>query len=317
MDKQAIAQKFQAIVIGMLFYPYRSRILSKIARNMRERIDGISSNALEPSSLPSVQKEERILPTSFGGTRVLIYKPDNAQTAPLPVYINMHGGGFVMGKAEMDDVWCRVIADRAGCVVVNVDYRLAPQHKFPIAVHECYEVVKWVHEHPEQVSINPGKIAIGGHSAGGNLAAAVCLLNLQRGNELPIVYQIIDYAPLDLDTDPALKPSFKEAIPVKMARQFNALYLRQKEDARNPLASPVFAESLQGLPEALVITAELDSLAAEGGEYAEKLKQAGVKVTYRQYKGAAHGFTHFGDPAVAEDAWYLMSDRLREAFATS
>ncbi|WP_028401223.1 alpha/beta hydrolase [Ectobacillus panaciterrae] len=288
----------------------------EIAQKLRMNVVGTGS-ALKPSSLPSVQREERIIPSSFGGTRVLVYKPDNALSAPLPVYVNMHGGGFIFGNADMDDVWCKVIADRASCAVVNVDYRLAPEHKFPIAVHECYEVVKWLHDHPEQFSINPEKIAVGGHSAGGNLAAAVCLLNRQRDNELPIVYQIIDYAPLDLDTDPALKPTFEEAIPVEFARTFNSLYLEAMEDARNPLASPIFAESLHGLPEALVITAERDSLAAEGEKYAERLKQAGLRVMYKQYKGVAHGFTHYGDLVIAEEAWHLMSDKLREAFAMS
>lgn len=287
----------------------------EIAQKLREAVVG-SGSALRPSSLPSVQRQEIIIPSSVGGTRVLVYKPDNALFALLPVYVNMHGGGFIFGNAEMDDVWCRVMADRAGCAVVNVDYSLAPEHKFPTAVHECYEVVKWIHEHPEQFSINPEKIAVGGHSAGGNLAAALCLLNRQLGNELSIVYQIIDYAPLDLDTDPSLKPKFEEAIPAEIARKFNSLYLETMEDARNPLASPIFAESLHGLPEALVITAERDSLAPEGDQYAERLKQAGVKVLYKQYKGAAHGFTHFGDLVVAEDAWHLMSDKLREAFAT-
>lgn len=288
----------------------------EMAQKLREPVVGTGSG-LRPSSLPSVQRQEIIIPSSIGGTRVLVYIPDHSLSAPLPVYVNMHGGGFIFGIAEMDDSWCRVIADRAGCAVVNVDYSLAPEHKFPSAVHQCYEVVKWLHEHPEQFSINPEKIAVGGHSAGGNLAAAVCLLNQQRGNELPIVYQIIDYAPLDLHTDPALKPNFEEAIPPEIARQFNSLYLQTMEDARNPLASPIFAESLHGLPDALVITAELDSLAAEGEKYADRLEQAGVTVMYKQYKGVPHGFTHFGDLIVAEEAWHLMSDKLREAFAAS
>lgn len=179
------------------------------------------------------------------------------------------------------------------------------------------KVINSLYQHPEQLSINPEKIAVGGHSAGGNLAAAVCLLNRQRGDELPIVFQIIDYAPLDLDTDPALKPTIEEAIPAEMSRKFNYLFLGTTEEAGNPLASPIFAESLHGLPEALVITAERDSLAAEGENYAERLKQAGVKVLYKQYKGVPHGFTHFGDLAVAEEAWHLMSDKLREAFSAS
>ncbi|SFE23473.1 acetyl esterase [Paenibacillus algorifonticola] len=288
----------------------------EMAQKLRENVVGTGS-ALQPSSSFPIQRQEVIVPTTAGDTRVLIYTPESILYGPLPVYINMHGGGFIFGKAEMDDPWCRLIAHRAGCIVVNIDYSLAPEHKFPTAVHECYDVVKWVHEHPEQFSINSAIIAIGGHSAGGNLAAAVCLLNQQRGSELPIVFQIIDYAPLDLVTDPALKPSFEEAIPAEIAKKFNSMYLESSEDARSPLASPIFADSLHALPETLVITAEKDSLAAEGREYAEKLKQNGVKVLHKQYEGATHGFTHYGDLAVAEEVWHLMSDKLREAFSNA
>nr|WP_235533260.1 alpha/beta hydrolase [Paenibacillus sp. Leaf72] len=286
----------------------------EMVRRFRENVVGTGA-ALQPSASFAVQRQEGIIPTRAGDTRVLVYTPESALSDSLPVYINMHGGGFILGKAEMDDPWCRLIAHRAGCVVINVDYRLAPEHRFPTAVHECYDVAKWVHEHPESFSINSALMAIGGHSAGGNLAAAVCLLNQQSGSELPIVLQIIDYAPLDLAMDPALKPSFEEAIPAEMAKMFNSMYLASADDAHSPLASPVYAEALQGLPEALVITAGKDSLAEEGSAYAEKLKQKGVKVLHKQYEGAAHGFTHYGDLAVAEDAWHLMSDKLKEAFS--
>lgn len=288
----------------------------KMVKQLREHVVGTDS-ALQPSSSFSVEMEEVLIPTRTGDTRVLVYKPQSDLSAPLPVYINMHGGGFIFGKAEMDDPWCRLIADQAGCVVINVDYRLAPEHKFPTAVHECYDVLKWVHEHPEHFSTHANHMAIGGHSAGGNLAAAVCLLNQQQGTGIPIVLQIIDYAPLDLVTDPAEKPSFEEAIPAEIAKTFNAMYVETAEDTRNPLASPVLAESLEGLPEALIITAEKDSLAAEGRSYAERLKQAGVKVFHKEYEGAPHGFTHFGDLAVAEDAWHLMSNKLKEAFSAA
>lgn len=289
----------------------------KIANNIRNNTKtDVGGSALSPRYQPQVKREERAIPTSFGETRVLIYRPKNNESATLPVFVNLHGGGFILGKPEMDDSWCGLITERADCVVVSIDYRLAPENKFPIALNECYEIVEWIHKHPEELSINPLKIAVGGHSAGGNLAASICLLNKQRGNKLPIIYQIIDYAPLDLDTDPALKPHFKEALPINLARTFNALYFENKEHARNPLASPLFAESLDNLPEALIITAELDSLAAEAESYAEKLKQAGVKVTYKQYKGVPHGFTHNGDLIIAEDAWYLMSDKLRGVFSS-
>ncbi|KQY94740.1 esterase [Paenibacillus sp. Root52] len=275
-----------------------------------------TDSGLKPSSSFSVQRQEVFIPTSVGETRVLIYTPEPDPGEPLPAFINMHGGGFIAGDAEGDDPWCPLIAHEARCVVINIDYRLAPEHKFPTAVHECYDVAVWVHEHPEEFGIHAEKLAIGGHSAGGNLAAAVCLLNKQRGDQLPIVLQILDYPPLDLHTDPALKPSFPEAIPAEVARMFNAMYLDNPADAQNPLASPVFAESLEGLPEALIITASKDSLAAEARDYADKLEQQGVKVHFKPYEDVPHGFTHHGDIAIAEDAWYLMCDKLKDAFSS-
>lgn len=141
------------------------------------------------------------------------------------------------------------------------------------------------------------------------------MLNRDRGDQLPIRLQIIDYAVLDLASDPAEKPDFPEAIPAEVARTFNAMYLNQPEDARNPLASPILAETFSGLPEALIITAGRDSLAQEARTYAAKLEASGVKVTHKEYEGARHGFTHQGDIQIAEDAWYLMSDKLKDAFS--
>lgn len=218
-----------------------------MVQRMRQNVVGTGA-ALQPSSAYAVTVEEVMIPTRKGDTRVLVYQPDRDHSAPLPVFFNMHGGGFIFGQAEMDDPWCRLIADRAKCVVINIDYSLAPEHKFPTAVHECYDVVQWVHANPESLSVNPSLFAIGGHSAGGNLAAAVCLLNQQRGSELPIILQVMDYAVLDVATDPADKPSFEEAIPADIARTFNAMYLVTPEDAHDPLASPVLATSLEGLP---------------------------------------------------------------------
>ncbi|WP_342555921.1 alpha/beta hydrolase [Paenibacillus sp. FSL R7-0652] len=287
-----------------------------MVQQMRQHSSG-GNQSLQPSSTYDVTVNEQYITTSAGETRILIYQPNRKQeqASALPVFFNMHGGGFVLGQADGDDSWCRLIADRAGCLVVNIDYKLAPEHKFPTAVHECYDVVKWVHTHAGQFSANADLFAVGGHSAGGNLAAAVCLLNRDRGDQLPIRLQIIDYAVLDLASDPAEKPDFPEAIPAEVARTFNAMYLNQPEDARNPLASPILAETFSGLPEALIITAGRDSLAQEARTYAAKLEASGVKVTHKEYEGAAHGFTHQGDIQIAEDAWYLMSDKLKDAFS--
>ncbi|ODP29539.1 Versiconal hemiacetal acetate esterase [Paenibacillus nuruki] len=288
--------------------------LAMVKKVREASTNNVNGSTLQPSYTPQVKQESRMIPTSYEDAPVTVHIPDRELAAPLPVFVNFHGGGFVMGNPKMDDPWCSVIADRAECVVVNVDYLLAPEYPFPVPVYQSYEVVKWIAEHATELNIDATRIAVGGHSAGGNLAAAICLLNKERGNELNIVYQVIDYAPLDLDTDPAQKPQFSEAIPNDISRIFNACYLEHPEDGRNPLASPVFAPSLTGLPSALVITAERDSLAAETVGYAKQLEEAGVTVTAKQYAGAAHGFTHNGDLAVAEDAWHLMSDKLKEAF---
>jgi len=288
--------------------------LAMVKKVREASMNNVSGSTLQPSYTPQVKQEQRSIPTTYGDAPVVVHIPEREVAHPLPVFVNLHGGGFVMGDPKMDDPWCRVIADRAECIVINVDYVLAPEHKFPAPVYQSYEVVKWIAEHAEELNIDATRIAVGGHSAGGNLAAAICLLNKERGDELNIVYQVLDYAPLDLATDPEQKPQFPEAIPNDISRIFNACYLEHPEDARNPLASPVFASSLSGLPSALVITAERDSLAAEAVGYAKHLEEAGVHVTAKQYAGAAHGFTHNGDLAVAEDAWHLMSDKLKEAF---
>lgn len=288
--------------------------LAMVKKVREASTNNVNGSTLQPSYTPQVKQESRMIPTSYEDAPVTVHIPDRELADPLPVFVNFHGGGFVMGNPKMDDPWCSVIADRAECIVVNVDYLLAPEYPFPVPVYQSYEVVKWIAEHATELNIDATRIAVGGHSAGGNLAAAICLLNKERGDELNIVYQVIDYAPLDLDTDPAQKPQFPEAIPNDISRIFNACYLEHPEDGRNPLASPVFAPSLTGLPSALVITAERDSLAAETVGYAKQLEEAGVTVTAKQYAGAAHGFTHNGDLAVAEDAWHLMSDKLKEAF---
>lgn len=289
----------------------------ELIRQIREQqFTQVDGGTLTPPGTPAAQRKNIQIPTSYGAARTHVYIPLNAHEAA-PVFINLHGGGFVLGAPEMDDPWCAYVADRSGCIVFNVEYVLAPEHKFPSAVHQCYEVAQWVQQHASEWGGDGSRLAIGGHSAGGNLSAAVCLLNVQKGSELPIVYQILDYPPLDLDTDPAAKPAFEEAIPVDMARMFNEMYFENMEDARNPLASPVFASAseLAGLPPALVITAGRDSLAAEAVKYASMLQEAGVPVTHRDYPGEAHGFTHNGTYANAEEAWQLIADQLKQILA--
>lgn len=256
---------------------------------------------------------QHILETSAGSTTVLVYHPQTAADAHLPVFVNLHGGGFTIGSAWDDDVWCRKIANAAACVVVNVDYHLAPEHRFPMALVECYDVVKWVHDNPLALNVDPGRIAVGGHSAGGNLAAALCLLAKERG-EFPLVYQVLNYPALDLSIDPFAGPSADTFLTPRDRAFFNTCYFSQPTDALSPLASPLLAADLTGLPDALIITAEHDPLRHEGNLYAERLAAAGVGVTYRMFPGCMHAFTHFGPPKMAEEAWTLIRQQLKSAF---
>jgi acetyl esterase len=290
---------------------FKEKVLVTIVRLALNKV--VARGSLRPLQVPTVDFKEAQIPTSVGPSRVLVYRPLQTSSAPLPVYVNLHGGGFIMAKAELDDLWCRVIAAKANCVVVNVDYRLAPEYKFPIALKETYDVIKWLYNNPHQLGIVPTHIAVGGHSAGGNIAAAICLLARER-KEFPILTQILDYPPLDLATHPDQKPKPPTAIPPFLVKIFNTTYLRSEENARNPLISPVFADTLTDLPPALIIVAENDSLAQEEELYAQHLQAAGVKVILKKYKGASHAFTHNGPQEMAEDAWNVMSNHLYQTF---
>jgi acetyl esterase len=252
-----------------------------------------------------------ILRTDVGPVRVLGYNLDKSET--LPLFVNMHGGGFTLGHAEMDDPFMPEVAEMAGVKILSVDYSLAPQQPFPKALNECYGVVKYAKEHSEELGIDPSNIAVGGHSAGGNLAAGICLLDAER-NELGLKALILDYPPLDLHTDPYLKPRPKKAIPPRLARVFDAAYCGNREAARNPLISPSYAtvDQVKSFPPTLVITASQDSLAAETEAFKDKLIEAGVPVTFKRFEGARHGFTVRGDPE-ADEAWQMMIDHLKRS----
>jgi acetyl esterase len=252
--------------------------------------------------------------TGAGDTRVLLYRPAGQARGPLPVFVSLHGGGFVMGSADDDDVWCRRIADAVGCAVVSVDYRLAPEHKFPVALEECYDVVRWVCASAAELGVDPGRLAVGGHSAGGNLAAGLCLLAKER-REFAVVFQVLDYPPLDLTVDPYTVVTGDKLLTPETREFFTACYVSSPEDTMNPLLSPLLADDLGGLPAALVITAEDDPIRGDGERYAARLEAAGVEVTYRMFAGCMHAFTHFGPEEAALAAWKLIEDKLRAAFA--
>ncbi|HUE90585.1 alpha/beta hydrolase [Pseudomonas sp.] len=289
----------------------KAKLLRAFAKRMKGKF------VYDAARYPLRTVAEEFIPSAWGPARALFYWPGSQTLEKLPVYVNFHGGGFVAGVPEHDDSYCRRLAHNLGCLVVNVDYVLAPEHPFPAGLRQSFAVLEWLAEQAATLGIDPQRIAVGGHSAGGNLATGVA--NLAREHQrLRVVHQLIDYAVLNLAQDPALKVSSldKPLLGAGLVRFFNSCYLSDPAQARDPLASPLLAtvDELRGMPPATLITAEYDILRLEGEAYAEKLRQAGVVVTEQMFAGCDHMFTHLGPDDSAEQAWQLMEDSLRGAF---
>jgi acetyl esterase len=238
-----------------------------------------------------------VVPTDAGPVTVHVYRPPadapRAGSTP-PVYVNLHGGGFVVRYPEFDAHLCRVIAAETGCVVVNVDYDVAPKRPYPVATRQAYAVACWAattgaREH----GWDGARLAIGGQSAGGNLAAAACLRARDEGG-FDAALQVLVYPPLDIAQDPGAKRArtAKPLISPGLARAFNVTYVADPARRTDPLVSPVHATDLAGLPPALVVTADHDLLRDEGDLYAERLATAGVPVRHYVAPGVDHAFTH-------------------------
>jgi acetyl esterase len=221
---------------------------------------------------------------------IRIYTPD--APAPRPALVYFHGGGWVVCDLDTHDVVCTAIAHRAGAVVIAVDYRLAPEHKFPAAVTDSYAATAWVASNAKRLGIDPKRISVGGDSAGGNLAAVVSLKS--RDQDGPAIeLQVMVYPVTDLSS--FATPSYQEFgenhyLTKSEMEWFRDHYLRSMEDARDPHASPLLTLDLSGLPPALIITAECDPLRDEGEAYAKRLANDGVAVTYTCYPGMIHPF---------------------------
>jgi acetyl esterase len=266
---------------------------------------------------PVHKVEDRQVPGPAGRIPVRIYTPQG--TGPLPVLVYFHGGGWVLGDLETHDGTCRTLANAAGCLVIAVDYRLAPEHKFPAAPEDCYAVTKWVVLNAASFGWDPTKIAVGGDSAGGNLTAAVALMAADRGAPT-LVYQLLIYPVTNYTLD---TPSYRENadgyLLTRDAMQwFWGHYLANESDGQNAYASPLRARDCRRVPPALVITAEFDPLRDEGEAYAARLREAGVPVEVKRYNGMIHGFFSLGH--VMEQGKKAVADAaagLRAAFAKS
>ena len=290
--------------------------LSNIAVEvMRQGFSAMGDEA-EPEAVAKV--ENRDIPGAAGSIGVRIYHPATPSEQELPALVYFHGGGFVLCDLDTHDGACRALANGAGCVVVSVDYRLAPEAPFPAAPEDCLAATRWVTDNAASLGADPARIAVGGDSAGGNLAAVVSMMARDQGGP-SIVHQLLIYPVTDCSFD---TPSYSDNaegyfLTRDMMQWFWGHYLESDRDAENPLASPLRAADLAGLPPATVITAEFDPLRDEGEAYATRLSDAGVPTEMTRYDGMFHGFFAMGAAIDrANDAVAQASKALRRSFGS-
>jgi acetyl esterase len=232
--------------------------------------------------------EDIRIPGPAGEIPLRIYTP--REESPLPVFIWLHGGGWTFGKLNCFDALCAHIARTVGCVVVSVDYRLAPKHKFPAAVDDSYAAAAWIAQNAASINGDPARIAIGGGSAGGNLAAAVCLMARDKGGPT-LIFQLLAYPSTNiatLETDSYRTYAKGYGLTRFHAKWFRKQYLKDEKDGSNPYASPLLAPDLSNLPPALILTGEYDVVRDDGEAYAKRLREAGVETRLIRYDGKGH-----------------------------
>ncbi|PAL04356.1 alpha/beta hydrolase [Peribacillus simplex] len=255
---------------------------------MRKIVPGVTIPSQSVSSV-----KEQLIPVKDGEIKVRIYTPEGEGIFPVLVYF--HGGGFVFGDLEMVDAPLRAITNAARCIVVSVDYRLAPEHPFPTAAEDAYAAVKWAAEEAHSFGGDTRRIAVAGDSAGGCLAAVVCLMAQEQSGP-SISFQALLYPCTDFSSDYPSRHQFAEGYFLSQGdmKYFEKHYFRSEKEKKSIYATPLLADNLNGLPDALVVTAGYDPLRDEGEAYANRLKDAGVKVKYHCYDDTIHGFFILG-----------------------
>jgi len=266
---------------------------------------------------PVAEVQNRTISGPAGPIAVRVYRPVVKET--LPVLIYFHGGGFVICSLDTHDGECRRLANASGCAVISVDYRLAPENKYPAAVEDAYAATKYVAEHAAEFGIDPQRMAVGGDSAGGNLATVVATLARDRGGPLLkfqlLIYPLVDFA----DNSPSMQQYAKDYFLTRESMDwFTECYLPSSLAGREPSASPLNTEDVRRLPPAMILTAEYDPLCDQGEAYARKLQSAGVPVELKRYDGMIHAFFSFS--GVIDTAKVALADAasaLRRALGAS
>ena len=258
---------------------------------------------------------DRKIPGPGGEIPLRVYVPEGQ--GPFPMLVYFHGGGWVIGSIETHDPICRTLTNAAGCITVSVDYRLAPEHTFPAAIDDAYAATEWAAANAAELGGTGSAIAVGGDSAGGNLAAVVAQMARDRDGPA-LAYQVLVYPITDcaFDTPSYVADPTGYLLSKEVMAWFWDHYVPDEADRTNPLVSPLRAKDLSGLPPALLITAEFDPLRDEGEAYASRMRDAGVAVDTIRYDNMTHGFIQMG--GMLEEARAALGEaasRLREAFA--
>lgn len=242
---------------------------------------------------PMARIEEMTVPGPAGEMPARLYVALGAPQPPQPLLVYYHGGGWVIGDLETHDGVCRFLAEYAGCRVLSVDYRLAPEHPFPAPVEDAFAAFQWAAEHAADLGADPARIAVGGDSAGANLATGVCLQARKRGGPQPAM-QLLLYPPTDVVGEQPSRETFAEGFLLTRndMRWFEDHYLPDGCDPDDPRASMMRARDVSALPPAYVATAGFDPLRDEGEIYAKRMREVGVKVALRRYPSLIHGFAN-------------------------
>jgi len=307
LDPQA--QKLLDAMAELNLKPVEESTPTEARESMRARTAGLG-----PFEGVAAIADHKV-PVAGGEITVRLYSPTG--TGPRPALVFYHGGGWVIGDLYTHDGICRSLANAAGCIVASVDYRLAPEFKYPVASEDSYAALRWVVDNAARLGIDPRRVAVGGDSAGGHLAAVVALMARERGGPA-LVQQVLIYPVTNnaFDTASYGENATGYVLTREGMRWFWAHYLARPEQGKEAYASPLLAPSLAGLPPALVLTAEFDPLRDEGEAYAARLRDAGVPVALTRYTGVFHGFfrmTRLLDKA--KGALDEVSASLRKAFA--
>ena len=307
-DRAARLDRRQRYLEGLSATLVKLRLMPSLADVTRYPVAKRLAMAPAPwmtSPLPSdVTYADRDIPTRAGPLRVRIYTPASIADGQPPV-LYIHGGGWVTGGLGACHWLCAHLASRLSAVVVSVEYRLAPEHRFPAAIEDCQDALSFLADHGSELDVDGTRVIVAGDSGGGNLAAALAYWDAHHQRRL--VQQLLIYPGLDLTMS---SPSYSEDRSRLLTRDVLAKtvehYLGPDADVKDPLVSPLLADSLDGLPPAVILTGEHDPLCDDGRLYAERLREAGIPVAYRNYTTMGHGF--FSTPRLCRESGQALDD---------